>query len=160
MLSKAFFESVYKLNENKPSKNYDYICDSRAIGGCGALGYTYYCTLDSEVAIETIGENGEKKVVTGILLGYNEHQKEPEKTDWDIADEYAKEIINIHGKEKLHNILLDGLGPYDSRNYEKFEDYVKPLIKEWLSKNTDKADDKDFFKKVLQQVVKNENYWG
>lgn len=71
MLSKSFFESVYKMNENRPSSNYSYDCDSTAIGGCGALGYKYYCLLDEEVAIETTDENGDKKVVTGTLLGYN-----------------------------------------------------------------------------------------
>lgn len=68
--NKKFFESIYKMNE-RTSDDYNYTCDADAIGGCGALGYNYYCYLDRDVAIETTDENGEKKVVTGILLGYN-----------------------------------------------------------------------------------------
>lgn len=87
------FESVYKMNEcgggggcgksyaacggggcgankiteaQKRSTNPDdYGAHSYAIGGCGALGYVYYCKVGEKVAVKAFGD----EVIVGELLG-------------------------------------------------------------------------------------------
>lgn len=43
----------------------DYGAHSYAIGGCGALGYVYYCKVGEKVAVKCFGD----EVIVGELLG-------------------------------------------------------------------------------------------
>jgi hypothetical protein len=157
MLSKGFFESIYRMSEGSISDNYDYICDSKRMGGCG-LGYQYYCYLDKEVAIETTDKNGNKKVVTGILLGYNKTKSEvaKEKEDRDLAMDYAELLVRKFGAENLNSMVEEAKAKKNNHflEWEEIEDIIRGPVEDFIkSKNPKKLEDEAFMKEVLEDTA-------